>query len=340
MTELPIVAITLGDPCGIGPEVVAKALATPAVREVCHPLVIGNTGVLDKALALANVGFRTRLVASPAEVSSNGAAGDAVAVLDPGPPENLLALAPGTLSAEAGKASVEWVIAAGRLAMDRQVDAMATAPINKAAANLAGYKDIGHMEILQRLSRAPKVITMLMTTQLRVVHLSTHRSLRAACDFVTKDNVLTALRLTHESFASHGMPQARIGVAALNPHGGEEGLLGSEEQEAIRPAVEEAQALGIDADGPVPADSIFHQAIDGKYDVVLAMYHDQGHIAIKVHGWTQSITMNLGLPFIRTSVDHGTAFDIAGKGIADATGMVEAIRAAAGLAGGQRLTDL
>ncbi len=336
MAELPIIAITLGDPCGIGPEVVAKALTTPTVSQVCRPLVVGSPAVLDRAFALIDSALQAKEVASAGEAGLDGA----VAVLDQGPPVRLEELEPGTLSAEAGKASVEWVLTAGRLAIDKQVDAMATAPINKSAADLAGYHDIGHMELLQRLAEAPQVVTMLMTSGLRVVHLTTHRSLRAACDYVTKENVLAVLRLTHDFFAGMGTPQVRVGVAALNPHGGESGLLGSEELEAIGPAVEAAVAEGINAIGPVPADSVFHQAIDGRYDVVLAMYHDQGHIAIKVHGWAQSITMNLGLPFIRTSVDHGTAFDIAGKGIADATGMVTAIRAAADLAGGNGLTAL
>ena len=169
---------------------------------------------------------------------------------------------------------------------------------------------------------------------------ATHRSLRRACDYVKKDLILASLRLTHDSFGKWGLANPRIGVAALNPHGSDGGLLGNEEAGEIAPAVEEARREGINARGPVPADIVFHQAIQGSYDVVLAMYHDQGHIAIKVHGWAQSITMNLGLPFIRTSVDHGTAFDIAGKGTANATGMVTAIRAAADLAGGNGLTAL
>ena len=339
MTNRPLIAITMGDPAGIGPEVVAKALAVPAVNDVCRPLVIGNIAVLTAALRLVGSQLQACAVASPEEALATAENG-VVAVLDPGDPGALAGLKPGVLSAAAGKACVEWVITAGRLAMEGQVAAIATAPINKAAASLAGYNDVGHMEILQKLTEAPQVATMLMTTGLRVVHLTTHRSLRIACDYVTRENVLAKLRLTNEFFGAYGMPLARIGVAALNPHGGEEGLLGSEEIEEIGPAVQAANAEAINAIGPVPADSIFQQAIAGKYDVVLAMYHDQGHIPIKVHGWEQSVTVNLGLPLVRTSVDHGTAFDIAGKGIADATGMVAATRLAAGLAGDQRLITL
>ena len=178
---------------------------------------------------------------------------------------------------------------------------------------------------------------MLMARQLRVVHLTTHRSLRIACDYVTKDNVLAKTVLTDEHFKKWGFESPRIGVAALNPHASDGGLLGDEEAKQIGPAVEEARAMGIDATGPVPADTIFTQAIDGKYDVVLCMYHDQGHIPIKVHDWAKSVSVNLGLPFIRTSVDHGTAFDIAGKGIADHESMLESIRVAVSLVSDGRL---
>jgi 4-hydroxythreonine-4-phosphate dehydrogenase len=177
---------------------------------------------------------------------------------------------------------------------------------------------------------------MLMSGRLRVVHLTTHRSLRRACDYVTRENVLAKLELTYRSFQAWGFERPRIGVAALNPHASDGGLLGDEEKQ-IAPAVAEARRKGIDATGPVPADVVFHQAIKGKYDVVLAMYHDQGHIPVKVYGFERSISVNLGLPFIRTSVDHGTAFDIAGKGVADATSMLEAIKVAVGLASGMGL---
>jgi len=243
----------------------------------------------------------------------------------------------GQVSAVAGKASVEWILKAGELASSGQVQAVATAPINKEACNLAGYKDIGHMEIFQRQTGAEEVATMLMAGTLRVVHLTTHRSLRVACDYVTHPNVLAKIRLTDESFKAWGFPAPRIGVSALNPHASDGGLLGDEEAKQIAPAVGEARRLGIDATGPVPADTVFNQAIDGRYDAVLAMYHDQGHVPIKVHDWARSVSVNLGLPFIRTSVDHGTAFDIAGKGIADHQSMMEAIRVAVTLASESRL---
>ena len=190
---------------------------------------------------------------------------------------------------------------------------------------------MGHLEFLARLTNATEYAGMLVTGPLRVVHLTTHHSLIQACDLVTRERILARLKLTHHSFQQWGFEHPRIGVAALNPHGGEGGLFGTEEIEQIMPAVKEAQALGIDARGPFPADSIFHRAINGEFDVVIAMYHDQGHIAIKVHGFEKSVAVSLGLPFIRTSVDHGTAFDIAGKGTADPQSLEEAIKVAIGL---------
>ena len=193
------------------------------------------------------------------------------------------------------------------------------------------------MEIFQRQSGATEVATMLMADTLRVVHLTTHRSVRIACDYVTRENVLAKVVLTHENFINWGFPNPRIGVAALNPHASDGGLLGDEEAKQIAPAVQDARDRGIDVVGPVPADTIFNQAIDGKFDAVLAMYHDQGHIPIKVHNWARSVSVNLGLPYIRTSVDHGTAFDIAGKGIADHESIMEAIEVAVDLVSDSKL---
>ena len=323
----------MGDPCGIGPEVTAKALSRPLVYELCRPIVLGSIAAMEAAIETAGNG-----VSAKAVHSLDDAEGDpgAIDVLDP---ENLDygAISPGELSAVAGRASVEWVLKAGELAASGDVRAIVTAPINKQACSLAGYEDVGHMEIFQRQSGADEVATMLMAEELRVVHLTTHRSLRAACDYVTRDNVLAKIELTHRSFEEWGYDSPRIGVAALNPHAGDGGIIGDEEATQIAPAVRDARSRGIDAVGPVPADTVFNQAIDGKLEVVLAMYHDQGHIPIKVHNWAKSISVNLGLPFVRTSVDHGTAFDIAGMGVADETSMIEAIVVAAALAEGKGL---
>ena len=324
----PLVAVTLGDPAGIGPEVVAKALGRPDVQTLARSVVVGSLPVLEQALALVDADLTARRVTVPDETVAEGEIGVYEEAAEPG----LAALPYGVADRAAGAAAVAWAMAAARLAMDGRVDAIATAPLNKAAAHLAGYEDVGHQEIYQTMTGAPQVVTMLLTTGLRVVHLTTHRSLRIACDYVTKENVEAKLRLIHDFFSSHGFQNPRIAAAALNPHAGEAGIIGTEEIDAIAPAVAAARADGLDVTGPVPADSVFGQAIEGKFDVVLAMYHDQGHIAVKIHGWAESVTMNLGLPFLRTSVDHGTAFDIAGRGIADDTGMAQAIRLAAGVA--------
>ena len=331
MTNLPVIALTMGDPAGIGPEVLAKALAHPHIVASCHPLILGNAPLLKQTAKDLGLSLDVTSVSSAAEAPNN-----AISILDPG---NLNAedITPGRVSAAAGKASVEWVLQAGELAMAGQVQAIATAPIHKEAANLAGYKDIGHMELFQTLTGAKEVATMLTAGNLRVVHLTTHRSLARAVEYVTKDHVFAKLELTQRCFQEWGFATPRIAVAALNPHGGDGGLLGREEIEEIAPAVQEARKLGWDVTGPIPADSVFPQAIRGRYDAVLVLYHDQGHIPIKVKDFEGSVSINLGFPFIRTSVDHGTAFDIAGKGIADETGMVRAIEAAAYIATTGRL---
>jgi 4-hydroxythreonine-4-phosphate dehydrogenase len=331
----PAIAITMGDPCGIGPEVVVKALADPNVYAACRPMVVGNAYAMQQAVALTGSRLSIRQTDDPTSAGEDPAIVDVVDIGNLNPED----ISVGQLSVACGKAAMEWVSKAGQLAMAGVVDGLATAPLNKEAAAMAGYEAIGHMELLQELSGSKTVATMLMAKNLRVVHLSTHRSLRVACDYVKKERILDYLRLTDNSFRQWGFENPRIAVAALNPHGSDGGLLGNEEAEEISPAVVEAQSEGINAIGPVPADIIYHQAINDRYDVVLAMYHDQGHIAVKVYGFEESITANLGLPFVRTSVDHGTAFDIAGKNLADHTSMVESIRMAVAFARGDGLID-
>ena len=237
-------------------------------------------------------------------------------------------VAVGQICAASGKAAMEYVVEAARLAREGAIKAIVTAPLNKEATILAGYQDLGHMELFARITGTEQLATMLVSGPLRVVHLTTHKSLREACRLVTRELVLDRLRLTHQCFQNWGMARPRIGVAALNPHVGEGGLLGDEELNLIMPAVQAAQQLGIDARGPVPADIVFAQAINGEFDVTLAMYHDQGHIPIKTFGFEKSVSVALGLPFTRTSVDHGTALDIAGKGIASPVSLIEAIKVA------------
>ena len=327
MSDKPFLAITMGDAAGIGPEVTAKTLVDPAIYKKCRPFVVGNTDAMSDALRLIKSDLRA--VKSQTLEDISGEFGQ-IEVLDLNN-LNYSAITHGQISEESGNATVEWILKAGELAASGAIQAICTAPINKEACNLAGHKDIGHMEIFQSQTGADDVATMLMARPLRVVHITTHRSLRIACDYVTKENVLGKIMLTNEHFKRWGYSEPRIGVAALNPHASDGGLLGYEEFDEIRPAVHEAKAKGVLVEGPVPADTVFNQNIAGKFDVCLAMYHDQGHIPIKVHDWKRSVSVNLGLPFVRTSVDHGTAFDIAGKGIADHISMMESIKVAISL---------
>jgi len=305
------------------------------VYATCRPLVVGNLYAMEQAVLLTGLRMRINEVEDPATSGRESGVIDVVDIHNLNPEDITI----GEISPTCGKAAMEWVTKAGELAISGVVDALATAPLNKEAASLAGYKSIGHMELLQELSKSKLVATMLMAKNLRVVHLSTHRSLSLACELVKKDRVLDYLKLTHDSFVTYGFKIPRIGVAALNPHGSDGGLMGDEEASEIAPAVEAARSEGIEAIGPIPADVIFHQAIQGQYDAVLCMYHDQGHIPVKVYGFEESITANLGLPFVRTSVDHGTAFDIAGKGVASHESMLESIRLAVALAQGNGLSD-
>lgn len=310
------VGITLGDPAGIGPEVAVKALNADDVPAADYVLY-GPAWALQQGIDQAG-----QPVPGNCEV---------VDVDVPRSPDFEI----GKVTAACGEASVAAVERCAVDAIAGDISAMMTCPLHKEAIHAAGYvDDIGHQEILARLTGATTTATMLMTPGLRVVHLSTHKSLIEAGQFVTRANVLDKLRLCHDSLTAWGLANPRIAVAALNPHGGEGGLLGREEIDEIAPAVQAARESNIDATGPLPADSIFNRAIAGEFDVVLAMYHDQGHIAIKVHNFHESVTATLGIPLIRTSVDHGTAFDIAGQGIADATGAVAALRAAVALAEG------
>lgn len=314
-------AITLGDPAGIGAEVAAKVLASATPD---HPWVlVGSRWSLAQGAEVAGVTL-PEIQALNSLHELRGPLGFIDVGIDK--PADFRY---GEVQAECGRIAVHAVEWAARACLGGELAAMVTCPLNKEAIHQAGYvDDLGHQEILARLADVEWTATMLMTPGLRVAHLSTHKSLIDAARYVTCENVLSKLKLIHQTVASWGIAEPRIAVAALNPHGGEGGLLGREEIDQVAPAVSQAQALGIDATGPIPADSVFTRAINGEFDVVLALYHDQGHIAIKVHNFHESTTATLGIPFVRTSVDHGTAFDIAGQGVADATGLVAAIKTA------------
>ena len=321
------IAITLGDPAGIGPEVAAKVIQE--VKPQTPWVLVGapwslQRGAAAAGLKLPEVPVITTVAQATAPIS--------LLATDTEEPADFVF---GEVQAACGAIAVRAVEWAAQACLAGEVSAMVTCPLNKAAIHAAGYvDDLGHQEILARLSGAEWTATMLMTPGLKVAHLSTHKSLIEAAHYVTQATVLEKLNLVHETLATWGIEQPRIAVAALNPHGGESGLLGREEIEEIAPAVEAARAQGINVEGAIPADSVFNRAIDGEFDVVLALYHDQGHIAIKVHNFHESTTATLGIPFVRTSVDHGTAFDIAGQGIADATGLKAAIRTAEDIVAG------
>ena len=327
----PVIAITIGDPAGIGPEVVIKSLLSPQTYDICRPLVIGQAGILIAMMHLLDAPLEINKVTGPEEMIGQFGTIDLLDL----PDHKLEDFKFGIVNKACGRAAMKFISTAAELVMANKVSAMATAPINKEAIVLAGYGDIGHLEYLARVTGATEYAGMLVSGTLHVVHLTTHCSLKDACEMVKRERILARLKLTCKVFRQWGIDHPRLGVAALNPHGGDGGLFGREEIDEILPAIEDAEHLGIDAHGPFSADSVFNRAINGEFDVVLAMYHDQGHIAIKVHGFEESIGVSLGLPFIRTSVDHGTAFDIAGKGIASEKSMIAAIKMAVDLIDGK-----
>ncbi len=323
----PILGITMGDAAGIGPEIILKSFCHHReLFSLCRPLVIGSAPVMQF--------YKQRLgINMPMRVISDATAfeGKELDVLDLGlidVPKLKIA----AVDAEVGEAAVLYTREAGRMAMNGTIDAVVSAPLNKEAMRAAGYQYEGQTQILGELTGSKRYGMILIFGRLRVLMLTTHVSLRKACDAVRPDKVLAMIELGDESLKRLGIPKPRIAVAGLNPHSGEGGLFGTEEQEGSIPAINEARAKGIDAIGPVPADVVFLKARDGEYDLVLAMYHDQANMASKLLGFGEVVTLLAGLPIIRTSVGHGTAFDIAGRGIANEMNLVCAIKAAAELA--------
>jgi 4-hydroxythreonine-4-phosphate dehydrogenase len=302
--------VSSGDPAGVGPEVTVKALARPDVRLLAHVVVAGDSRLLLRTAEQLGL-------PAPEHVAP---AGDASGV------------AAGQLSAAAGAAGVAAIERAVELVRSGACDALVTAPINKEALRLAGFPWPGHTEMLADLTGVREVRMLLVTDVLRVVHVTTHRSLRGAIEAATRERVARTIEMAEEGARRLGVPRPRVAVCGLNPHAGENGLFGDEEEREIAPAVADARAAGIEASGPWPADTLFWRASRGEFDVVVAMYHDQGHIAVKLGGFDEGVNVTLGLPFPRSSVDHGTAFDIAGRGVARCESMVAAIRVAARLA--------
>ncbi len=329
---LPYLAITMGDPAGIGPEIAAKVFAMEGLYQMCRPLLIGNAAIMQSALSVAGVDLKIHPVKGVKEAMFQVGTIDMID-LPVGHPENIVS---GKVSAIAGDIAFRSVTKAIELAMSDEVDGTITNPINKAAIHAAGYPFSGHTEIYAHHTNSPKYAMLLADGRMRVIHVSTHVSLRKACDLVKKERVLETIRLLHEGLQMIGIESPRIGVAGLNPHAGDEGLFGDEEINEIVPAIRQARESGILVEGPFPPDTLFALANGGRFDGCVAMYHDQGHIPFKLTGFVwdegsgamksvRGVNITLGLPIIRTSVDHGTAFEIAGKGIASPDALICAV---------------
>ena len=328
----PVLGVTMGDPAGVGPEIIAKAAGESNVHATSRPVVIGSAAAMTEALRLIDSRVALHPVRSIPECRWQPGTLEVLDLAN----VDMTTLPRCEVSAAAGRAAYEYIETAVRLAQARAIDAIVTAPVNKEGLAAAGVPHSGHTEILASLSNTRDFAMLLMGKELRVIHVTTHVSLRRVPDLVTRDRVLRTIRLAQQTLEGLGQPRGRIAVAGLNPHAGEEGLFGDEEKTAIIPAIEAARADGLTVVGPLPADTLFSRARGGEFDIVVAMYHDQGHIPVKTLGfeydeaskrWTglSGVNVTVGLPFLRVSVDHGTAFDRAWKGIANHESMVEAI---------------
>lgn len=328
----PILAITMGDPAGIGPEIIVRALNHRETYEQCRPIVTGDAAIMRQAVQLLGYDLQVNAVNNVADARFQYGTIDVYDLQC----VDLSTFEFGKVQPQCGNAAFQYIKKAIELAMAGEVDGTVTAPLNKEALNLAGHHYDGHTEIYATFTHTKKYAMMLADENIRVIHVSTHVPLRKACDLVKKERIIEVTELIHDACLQFGIEHPRIGIAGLNPHSSENGMFGWEEAQEIIPAVEELKARGFDVDGPVPPDSIFAKAKCGKYDGCVAMYHDQGHIPLKVcaFNWNKEtgkmesakgVNITLGLPIIRVSVDHGTAFDVAGKGIASEDAMILSI---------------
>lgn len=333
--DKPIIGITMGDAAGIGPEIVVKVLKNGDVYEWCNPIVIGDAKVIRGAYDFTGLDIG---INSIQEVSQAKFQYGTIDVLDF---DNIDVnrLRPGQVDKMCGRAAVVYTQEAIRMAMKNIIQAMVSAPLNKESMRKAGYKYEGQTQMVGELTGSKHYSLMLILNSVRLLQATTHVSLKEACSLITKDRVLNMIVLAHESLTTlFGIKNPKIAVAALNPHGGEGGLFGKEEIEEISPAINQAKNLQINAIGPIPADTIFVRAKKGEFDVVLALYHDQAGIAIKLMGFGSVVTLVVGVPVVRTSVGHGTAFDITGKNLARYTNLAQAVKLAAKL-GAKRILD-
>ena len=321
----PVVAITIGDPAGIGPEISVATVQEKEVYDECKPFLIGSIPIIERAMKIRNCDFQINKITKPSEAKYEFGTID---VLEPAN-YDCDSIEWGKVQKLAGQMSYDYVIKSIELGMNKEIDVVSTAPIHKEAIKLVGCKHPGHTEIYQHETNSDYGLTMFHTRNLRVFFVSRHMAVKDACDYATKERVLDCVEQIHKEFTALNIQNPRIAVAALNPHGSDNGLFGHEEKDNLIPAVQAAKEKGINAIGPVPADSVFHLGKLGKYDAILSLYHDQGHIACKTLDFERSITITFGLPFMRSSVDHGTAFDIAGTGKAGSISMIESTLRAA-----------
>ena len=318
------IAVPMGDPAGVGPEIVVKTAVSKEILDLCDLVVIGDKKVLEKATEICQVDLKIHTIKNVEEGKYEKGILNVIDLEN----VDMNTLEYGQIQGMCGKAAFEYIKKCVELAMEHKVDAIATTPINKESLKAGNVNYIGHTEILGDLSNSRDPLTMFEVDNMRVFFLTRHMSLRKACDAITKERVLEYIERCTKALKQLGV-SGKMAVAGLNPHSGEHGLFGDEEVKEITPAIEEAQKLGYDVVGPVGADSVFHQALQGRYAAVLSLYHDQGHIATKTYNFERTIAITLDMPFLRTSVDHGTAFDIAGKGIVSAVSMIEAVKLAA-----------
>lgn len=327
----PTIAITMGDPSGVGPEIIVKSLNDKNIYENCRPFVVGDLKILKRALKVTNIALGLNSISRPEDAKCEYGTIDIIDL-------DLVSedLPWGQVSAEAGNAAFRYLEKAIAFANEGEIQGICTAPLNKEALHKAGHIYPGHTEILAELTNTKDFAMMLSAPGLRVIHVTTHIGLIDAVNKINVDRQYTVIKLAHDTLQKAGIPNPRIAVCGINPHAGENGLFGhGEEEEKIIPAVKKAQEEGINVQGPLPADTLFFRARRGDFDIVVAQYHDQGHGPIKVLGLEAGVNITVGLPIIRTSVDHGTAFDIAGKNIADELSLKEAIRMAIELAPGK-----
>ncbi|SHM57210.1 4-hydroxythreonine-4-phosphate dehydrogenase PdxA [Gracilibacillus kekensis] len=327
---IPAIGITMGDAAGIGPEVIIKALEEPEIYEICRPIVIGDAKILKRAATISDSKVVIHTIEDTEEAKSQHGIIDCIN-LDLLPEDIVF----GEVSAVAGDAAYQFIEKAITLAKARKIQAICTAPLNKEALVKGGHDFSGHTEILATLTETADYSMMLSSPKLKVIHLTTHVGLKKAIDLINPERTHTVIELADKALKRAGYKEPSIAVCGINPHAGENGLFGEgEEEEKLVPAIREAQAQGINVSGPHPADTVFFRAVRGDFDIVVACYHDQGHVPIKVLGLEEGVNITVGLNhgIIRTSVDHGTAFDIAGKNIADNRSMVAALQSAAELA--------